>query len=153
MAGDEERNLADWFWTVAGGLRRLSVDSLTPWEISPSQARALLVLARHGSVRLNVLAEHLRIAPRSVTEVVDLLCERGLLRRLPDPSDRRATLVELTDEGVDLCAAVRSARVAGSERVFAGLNAADRAELERILRMLAEQLPRRRRGHEGKDGV
>ena len=50
-------------------------------------------------MRPGALAEHLRIAPRSATEVVDDLQERGLVERAPDPADRRATLVRLTEAG------------------------------------------------------
>jgi DNA-binding MarR family transcriptional regulator len=42
-------------------------------------------------MRLSELSEHLHIAPRSATEVVDALESRGLVRRRPDPDDRRAT--------------------------------------------------------------
>ncbi|MDD0859754.1 MarR family transcriptional regulator [Arthrobacter alpinus] len=42
-----------------------------------------------GDVRLKDLAERLRIAPRSATEVVDQLEAKGLVRREADPSDRR----------------------------------------------------------------
>ncbi|KOX04929.1 MarR family transcriptional regulator [Micromonospora sp. NRRL B-16802] len=117
-------------------MRRQTREALAPWDITPSQSRALGVLARHGEVRPGTLAEHLRIAPRSATEVIDDLQARGLVERRSDPADRRATLVVLTAEGERVSTAIRSARRAEADRFFGHLDDADRAELARILRTL-----------------
>ncbi|WP_436837731.1 MarR family winged helix-turn-helix transcriptional regulator [Micromonospora chersina] len=135
---DDEESLAETFWAVARRLRHQSKRTLEPWEINPGHARALAVLMRHGAVRPSTLAEHLRIAPRSATEVVDGLAERGLVERRPDPVDRRATLVALTGEGERVGEAIRVARAAEAERFFGALDPADRAELTRILRRLRD---------------
>jgi DNA-binding MarR family transcriptional regulator len=133
---DGEESLSEAFWGVARQLRHLSRETLEPWDITPSQSRALNVLMHHGVMRLNELSDHLRIAPRSTTEVVDGLQERGLLRRRPDPADRRATLVELTEQGTSAGEAIRAARNAEAERFFGDLSQSDRAHLARILRKL-----------------
>ncbi|WNM38162.1 MarR family transcriptional regulator [Micromonospora halotolerans] len=138
MTGSDEESLAETFWAVARRLRHQSKRTLEPWEINPGHARALAVLMRHGAVRLSALAEHLRIAPRSATEVVDGLAERGLVERRPDPVDRRATLVALTAEGDRVGEAIRVARAAEAERFFGALDPADRDELTRILRRLRD---------------
>jgi DNA-binding MarR family transcriptional regulator len=134
----EEENLLEVFWAVTRRLRVHTRIALEPWHVSPSQSRALGVLSRHGEMRLSALAEHLHIAPRSATEVIDDLEQRGLAARKPDPSDRRATLVALTPEGVATVHAINEARAAEGERLFAGLDAADRADLTRILRRLRD---------------
>ncbi|MGW4157357.1 MarR family winged helix-turn-helix transcriptional regulator [Micromonospora chersina] len=138
MTGSDEESLAETFWAVARRLRHQSKRTLEPWEINPGHARALAVLMRHGAVRLSTLAEHLRIAPRSATEVVDGLAERGLVERRPDPVDRRATLVALTGEGERVGEAIRVARAVEAEKFFGALDPADRAELTRILRRLRD---------------
>ena len=133
---DEPESLADAFWAVARMLRGRNKLALAPWDVTPSQFRALATLSRHGEVRLSVLAEHLRIAPRSATEVVDDLEARGLAARTPDPADRRATLVGLTDTGAELVREVHAARRAESETLFAGLDERDRTDLARVLGLL-----------------
>ncbi|MFG1804426.1 MarR family winged helix-turn-helix transcriptional regulator [Micromonospora carbonacea] len=137
-AGPDEEGLAESFWAVARRLRQLSRQTLEPWEVNPGQARALGILTRHGALRPSALAERLRIAPRSATEVVDGLQERGLVARRPDPADRRAVLVTLTDEGVRVGAAIHAARHTEAERLFGGLDPTDRAHLARILRTLRD---------------
>lgn len=138
MTGNDEESLADLFWAVARRLGHQSRRTLEPWEINPGHARALAVLMRHGPVRLSTLAEHLHIAPRSTTEVVDGLEERGLIERQSDPEDRRATLVALTDEGTRVGGAIRAARAAEADRFFGDLGEADRADLARLLRTLRD---------------
>lgn len=132
----DEETLGEAFWGVARRLRRSNVEALAPWDITPSQFRAVTSLRHHGELRPGTLAEHLRIAPRSATEVVDGLEERGLVERAPDPGDRRATLVRLTAAGEELAAAVATARATEAESFFGALPARDRAELLRILRAL-----------------
>jgi DNA-binding MarR family transcriptional regulator len=132
--GDE--TLADAFRSVARQLRETSQEALAPWDITPSQFRALRVLHHHEALRLSDLSERLHIAPRSATEVVDALQERGLVERRADPGDRRATLVQLTGHGISILDAIRVARGTEAERVFDRLSPADRDQLARILRQL-----------------
>jgi DNA-binding MarR family transcriptional regulator len=133
---EHDELLSESFRSVARQLRQTSLRSLAHWDVTPSQSRALRVLTRHGAIRLSGLSEHLRIAPRSTTEVVDDLEAKGLIERRPDPQDRRATLVALTEHGVAVGDAIRSASGTEAERVFDRLSATDRAHLARILRKL-----------------
>lgn len=135
---DRDESLPDAFRTVARQLRRASLESLAQWGVTPSQSRALRVLTRHGVMRLSELSDHLRIAPRSTTEVVDDLEAKRLIERRPDPQDRRATLVALTGHGVEVSEAIRSAFGNDAERFFDRLDPADRAHLSRILHTLQE---------------
>lgn len=93
-------------------------------------------------MRVQQIAERLRIAPRSATEVIDLLEAKDLVERGPDPTDRRAVQVKLTQAGLDLHAAVRKERSAQAEDFFAVLSEADRSELSRIMDELLEAHPR-----------
>ncbi len=135
-AGDE--TLSEAFWSVARQLRDTSQATLAPWDITPAHLRALRVLMRHGVMRLSELSDHLRIAPRSTTQVIDALESRGLVQRRPDPGDRRATLVEVTEHGASVLDAIRAARGTEAERIFARLSQTDRADLARILRKLRD---------------
>lgn len=125
--------LSEAFRAAARGLRHRTQEALASWDVTPSQARALATLARTGPIRLGALSERLRIAPRSATEVVDTLVVAELVERRPDPADRRATLVALTDRGREVASAVRTASLAAGDAFFARLDDADRAALVRIL--------------------
>jgi DNA-binding MarR family transcriptional regulator len=131
-------DLVDTFWSVARSLRHASAERLAGWGLTPSQARALGTLVRHGEMRPGALAGHLRITPRSATEVVDALAGLGMVERATDPADRRAVLVRVTDKGAATTQAVRAARADGAEALFARLSDADRRELTRILGVLRD---------------
>lgn len=134
----EELSLPDAFGAVARELRHRAVRAFAPLDVTPGQVRALRVLTHHGEMRMSALSDHLRIAPRSGTEVADDLERRGLVRRRPDPDDRRAVLVALTKEGRRVAEQVRAARDAEGDAYFARLVESDRRELARILRVLRE---------------
>jgi DNA-binding MarR family transcriptional regulator len=59
----------------------------------------LLLFSRNGALPLSRLGDRLQVHPTSVTNAVDRLEAQGLVRRSPHPSDRRATLAELTEAG------------------------------------------------------
>lgn len=132
-------DLGEALFAVSRRLRAAAMEAFAAYDVTPAQVRAVRVLTKHGDggVRSSVLAEHLRIAPRSATEVVDALEAKGLVERSPDPTDRRATLVSLTERGRALAEDVRRARGAESARLFDRLTATDRRDLARVLRKLA----------------
>src|SRR6478735_8202137 len=117
----EEPALDELLLGAARALRRTWSSGLGP-ELSPHDARALRVIGHHGPTRLGVVADHLRIAPRSVTDVVDRLEQRGLVTRAPDPADRRALTVSLTDRGQAVLAEVDEARRVESADFFGVLS-------------------------------
>lgn len=108
---------------TARALRRSSRAELEPFGLTPSQSRALGVIDRHGDTppRLSAIAARLDIAPRSATEVVDDLEERGLVRRSPDPTDRRAVTITLTDEGRAIRRRMGRARARQGDEFFGHL--------------------------------
>ena len=138
-ADPTDASTGDLLMGAARSLRRRYAAALEPWQITPGQARALGAICAHGPLRLSTLADHLAIVPRSATQVVDGLEEHGLIRRAPDPTDRRATTVEATEAGVRLHEHLHRARNTAAEALFAALSTRDRAELERILRHLLDQ--------------
>ncbi|WP_138760054.1 MarR family winged helix-turn-helix transcriptional regulator [Modestobacter altitudinis] len=137
-ADDGTAALGDLLMRAARTLRRRFGAVLAPWDLSPHQARALRVVGSGDGVRLSELAEALRIAPRSATEVADGLQERGLVERAADPTDRRAVVLTATEAGRQVQREVDDARAADAGELFGRLSGADRAALARILRSLTD---------------
>jgi len=75
--------------------------------LTPSQLSTLSYVGQSGPVRLGDLAAAERIAPSTLTRVVNVLEERGYLRRQPAPDDARAYLVTVTEAGVDVLDRIR----------------------------------------------
>jgi DNA-binding MarR family transcriptional regulator len=138
MPNDDAEVLGELLVRVTRGQRRRWREALTPWDLSPHHVRALRVVTDRSGTRLSELAEALRIAPRSATEVADALQARGLVERTSDPTDRRAVVLTPTEEGRRVQTEIAAARAADNRDLFARLDADDRATLARILRTLAE---------------
>ncbi len=131
-----ESGLDEALLAAARALRRrygVGLGEAGSLDLSPHDARALRVVGRHGPVRLGVVAEHLRIAPRSATDVIDRLESRGLVAREADPADRRAMLVRLTDAGVAAVRDVERHRRGAAGEFFAPLSPAERHTLGDLL--------------------
>ncbi|MGB3770406.1 MAG: MarR family transcriptional regulator [Rhodococcus sp. (in: high G+C Gram-positive bacteria)] len=135
-----EKELGDLVMMVARSMRRRHVAALEPFGLSPSHARALRVLENADApMRPGDLAERLRIAPRSATDVVDALESAGYARRSADATDRRAVLLELTDDGRSLTASIVDAQRRASDRMFAVLDQEDRVRLAEILTRINDE--------------
>jgi len=79
---------------------------------SPSQLSALAVIDHHGPLTLGALAEFEGVAPPSITKVVTILEDDGLVTRSPDPADRRVSYVSTTPKGAALHAESKRRRTA-----------------------------------------
>src|SRR5690348_11365211 len=67
-------------------------------RLTPSKLRALDLLAGHGGLRIGELADLLGVDDTTATRLVDRLEELGLAHRGAVDGDRRAIVVELTEE-------------------------------------------------------
>jgi len=96
--------------------RRLRVERLglggTETVLSDIQLAALAALERHDSMTPGELAEHEKVQPPSMTRVIAVLEERGLVRREPHATDRRQVILTVTDDGRNLVQRVRRRREA-----------------------------------------
>ncbi len=122
-----ETELADLILRVARRLRRANAIELQGLPVNPHQARALRLVARLGPVRMVDLAEHLHVAARSATDVVEFLVAGGWVERVSDPSDGRARVAHLTAYGRALVADVDAARARAAEAVLGSLSTGQRS--------------------------
>lgn len=120
------------------GMRRRWVEALEPVGLSPHEFRALATIESTENPRVGIVAQALRITPRSATEVVDSLETAGLVVREPDPTDRRAVIVVLTARGHEVLAQGQHARSLSHEQHLSGLSDAERDQLAALLRRVIE---------------
>ncbi len=135
-ADDPAAQIAELLRATNRQVRRLAERELGPLGVTPAQLTALRVLSE-GPRRVGDVATRLGIVPRSATSVIDELEAAGLVRRQPDPTDRRAVLVSLTDRGADVLESYRARRRAGVAELLGRLSAAEQRELIRLLSRLS----------------
>lgn len=111
-------------------------EALKPSGLTFSRYELLMLLgfSKTGALPMAVASARLQVHPTSVTNTVDRLEAAELVKRVPHPSDRRATLIEITDAGREL---VAKATTQLNRQVFANAGLApDRLQL--LLQLLAE---------------
>jgi DNA-binding MarR family transcriptional regulator len=67
--------------------------------LSDTQLAALATLERRGEMTPGELADHEKVQPPSMTRVIAVLEERGLVRRAPHATDRRQVVLTATPQG------------------------------------------------------
>jgi DNA-binding MarR family transcriptional regulator len=104
--------------------------------LSYPRLRLLEVLHCQGPAKMKTLADGLGLSARNLTALADSLECEGLLRRVAHPSDRRATLLELTREGQAAADESLAPRLAEISRLFGELSPSERDGLRRALTTL-----------------
>ncbi len=111
-----------------------SQHDLESWEFD-----VLATLRRHGNpYQLNAgqLLGSMMITSGTMSNRIDRLEQRGLIRRVKDPSDGRVVLVALTAEGLDKINAALVDHAANERRLVGVLPKTDREQLAHLLRQL-----------------
>jgi len=82
------------------------------------------------------LGKGLMLSSAGVTSRIDRLERRGLVRRLPDPDDRRGVIIELTDQGLEVVDAAVAANSISDRQLLERLDPEEVVQLEALLRKL-----------------
>ena len=107
-------------------------------KLTPTNLRALDVLARTDGLRVGELADRIGIDETTATRLADRLQAAGLTERRGTVEDRRVTVVALTRDGMRLAKAVAAERRAFFRDVLAVLDPHERAELVRLTAKAAD---------------
>jgi len=83
-------------------LRRIFNDRIAPLGLTQAQWRALVHLSRNEGLNQVSLADLLDVQPITVARLIDKLVAAGLVERRPDPKDRRAQRLFLTEQAAPL---------------------------------------------------
>jgi DNA-binding MarR family transcriptional regulator len=100
----------------------------------------LWAIYRHPDQRLRVneLAREVVLSPTAMSRFVDRVEAAGYVRREPDPQDRRALRVAITESGVTLLRRMWPVYQAGIERYFVAHLGSSAARVQRMLERMAD---------------
>lgn len=105
---------------------------------STSRLRLLAVLQCEGAQKMNELAGALGVTPRNVTALVDSLEGEGMVRRRSHATDRRVTLIELTESAPDAEELI-AAHQAAIGRLFSCLTPGEQTDYLALTRRLEDR--------------
>lgn len=121
-------------------LRKVADQQLGAKGSSYARTKWLMYLEANGPVRSVDLVGALRLAPRTVTVALDALERDGLVRRMPDPNDRRIKLISVTPAGDAVIQATRPMLKGIFDNAFSGLTREERAQLAVLLGRIADRV-------------
>jgi len=123
-------------------VNRATNRAVADFDLSGEQAHVLMALWEMGPVTVGVLQRELALSSATLTGAIDRMEKRGLVRRVPSPDDRRASLIEPR-----VPAATKAKILAAVDRsdaeCFTAISAAERATLLRLLSACAADLESR----------
>jgi DNA-binding MarR family transcriptional regulator len=109
-------------------------------DLGPSQVAALATVERHGPLSPSELAERERIKRPTVTRILGHLEVAGLVERVKDPEDGRASILTVTPEARRLLKSLRARKTAYLAKRLSEMDAEDRRTLERAAALLEGML-------------
>jgi DNA-binding MarR family transcriptional regulator len=145
--GDETRARAEEYFAVLAGLLEAAeaVDKfmagyLGEMGLTATKFNTLQVLGRESSaaVTQNELSSKLEVTTASITGVLDRLERDNLVSRESHPTDRRANLVRLTEEGETLANRAADVHAVRIQALFSCLTPEERRTLSALLARVAE---------------
>jgi DNA-binding MarR family transcriptional regulator len=89
-----------------------------------------------GPDKMGILADELGLSPRNMTVLVDGLEDEGLVKRVPHSTDRRATVIEATQEGMAAAEVLLEPHFGAMSCLFTDLSDEQRAQFSEILATL-----------------
>jgi DNA-binding MarR family transcriptional regulator len=125
-------------WAITRMARRLRQEAGV--DLGPSQVAALATIERHGPLSPSEVAERERIKRPTATRIVRHLETAGLVERVKDPEDGRASILTATSEGRTLLRRLRERKTAYLASRLGHMNAEDRRTLERAAELLEGML-------------
>jgi len=125
-------------WAITRMARRLRQEAGV--DLGPSQVAALATIERRGPLSPSEVAKLERIKRPTATRIVHHLETAGLVERIRDPQDGRASILSATPEARELLRRLRARKTAYLAKRLAGLPADDRRTLERAAELLEGML-------------
>src|ERR671916_2494772 len=136
VAEESSLRLVDEFAAFGPAYMKWVKSRLPDRGMTYARMRLLGALHCHGPQIMTSISDELGVTRRNVTALVDALEEEGLVRRKPHPTDRRATVIELSEQGLETTESMYEGHRAAVSELFVSLSEEDRDELARLLSSL-----------------
>ena len=125
---------------TAHALRRSFDRRAAALGVTRAQWKVLFRLSRQPGLRQVELADKLDVEPITLSRIIDRLAEAGLVERTPDPADRRAWRLQVTETAQPLIAKLRKLAEGLVDDAFKGLNEEEIEALRANLALIRENL-------------
>jgi DNA-binding MarR family transcriptional regulator len=141
----EVEGLVDRIVGLSRRFLRALDETLAEFNLDNAEWKLIGLLTRCGDLHRSSpskLARMMELSSGAMTNRLDRLEEAGLIRRLPDPNDRRGIQVEVTEEGRHLYEATVGVQAKKEALVAAALSDAEKKQLNALLRRMMLEFER-----------
>lgn len=138
-----DENIGMLLGQVSRLLRRAFDEGARTLGVTRPQWQLLTILDGNEGINQGGLAELLEVEPITLGRMIDRLQESGMVERRPDPADRRAWRLHLTDKSRDLLEQLQPLAYKVVEAALAGIPNDRRDEFAASLRRVRDNLSRR----------
>lgn len=145
MLDPEVEGIVDRIGGLHRRFQRAMDETLNEFDLDYSEYKLLGLLMREGEVYRSSpgkLAKIMELSSGAMTNRLDRLEKAGLLRRLPDPDDRRGILVELTPEGKQVYEDAIGVQGRKESLVASALSVPEKKQLNGLLRRMMIEFER-----------
>lgn len=133
------RSLPSWLLNQAAlPAQRLVADALRSVDAQRTHVSVLAALDEFGPASQADLGRRCAIDRSDMVALINDLSRRGLVRREPDPTDRRRNVITITGEGRDRLGALEAALADVQAELLAPLSADERRQLVRLLTQIVD---------------
>ncbi|WP_422378606.1 MarR family winged helix-turn-helix transcriptional regulator [Roseibium sp.] len=108
--------------------------------LTAGEARTLFYVWRNPGERQAMLADRMYVEPMTLVGYLDTLEKAGLIRRCPDPRDKRAKLIELLPKADPLLERINAALQSVRSKALEDVAPKDRKTLEALLQTMKDSL-------------
>jgi len=110
--------------------------------VTRAQWKVLFRLTRQPGMRQIELADMLDVEPITLSRIIDRLEESGHVKRVPDPADRRAWRLHVTEQAQPLIAKLQGVGAELAADAFAGIDPKDIEIVKQVLARVRENASR-----------
>lgn len=120
---------------------KLSNPVLAPYELTHTQYKILMLLFRHQEQPLRQIdiETHFAMSNPTVTGIIQNLEKKGLVRRIPNPDDKRSKLLQVTEQVLSMRDELVALGDSMEQQVTSPLSAEERQQLTRLLRKILHE--------------
>lgn len=143
--------IAQGMFKIYHQVSRLVNECMMDEGVSLARSKFLFLLSCEGPQRSTDIAAALGFAPRTVTEAIDGLERDKLVVREPDPNDRRAKIVSITETGLTVMNAAMEPKHKIVKAIFEVLDEEQKTQLAQILECLSARTQELQRARDEAD--
>lgn len=115
-------------------IHRQELQTIRESGLTAAQFGVLEALYNKGDLRIGELIEKILTTSGNITVVIKNLEKDGLIKKNPDPEDKRSTIISITDKGKEVIEGILPEHIHNIERIFSILTDEEKVTLKNILK-------------------